>query len=122
MHHTFYGSSADYFSSIRIDGDLVLEAFAKWYSQLGDSPAKKVWRQSEPYPCEACCRPKPAAIKSDDLLAVAAVGRVGDRPSSGHVHLGEEPGVMRHEPGEGQARRQEEPGEAGHAGRQLATG
>jgi hypothetical protein len=55
VHHTFWGSSSDYFSSIRIDGDLVMEAFQKWYLSLGDPTAKKVWRQQEVYPCADCC-------------------------------------------------------------------
>ena len=55
VHHTFWGSSSDYFSSIRIDGDLVMQAFQKWYLGLGDPTAKKVWRQQELYPCADCC-------------------------------------------------------------------
>ena len=55
VHHTFWGSSSDYFSSIRIDGDLVMDAFKTWYLGLGNSSAKKVWWQREKYPCADCC-------------------------------------------------------------------
>jgi len=47
-------------NSIRIDGDLVSTAFAKWYAGLdapGGLPPKRVWKQGQPYPCDACCKP-----------------------------------------------------------------
>ena len=44
-------------NQIRIDGQLVSEAFAQWYESLGEKKAKTVWRQGQPYPCDACCKP-----------------------------------------------------------------
>jgi len=43
--------------TIRIDGDLVSDAFAKWYASHTDATAKKLWNQDEKYPCDACCKP-----------------------------------------------------------------
>lgn len=51
--------------SISIDGDLVAEAFQKWYSTLGTAGAKKVWAQMQTYPCEACCSPTAKPVCSD---------------------------------------------------------
>ncbi|KAL1519519.1 hypothetical protein AB1Y20_023034 [Prymnesium parvum] len=44
-------------NSIRIDGDLISTAFAKWYSSLDVKGSKRVWRQGKPYPCDDCCKP-----------------------------------------------------------------
>ena len=44
-------------NSVRIDGDLVADAFAAWYATHADPSAKKLWDQSEAYPCDACCAP-----------------------------------------------------------------
>ena len=48
-------------NSIRIDGDLVSTAFAKWYEGLGadrtGTPRKRLWEQGQPYKCDACCTP-----------------------------------------------------------------
>ena len=46
---------------IRIDGELVSTAFAKWYDGLGPAgeakPSKRIWKQGKPYMCDACCKP-----------------------------------------------------------------
>lgn len=46
-------------NQIRIDGELVSVAFAKWYDGLGKDgtkvPPKALWRQGEAYECKACC-------------------------------------------------------------------
>lgn len=44
-------------NSIRIDGQLVSEAFAQWYDSIGTKKPKTVWKQGEDYPCDACCKP-----------------------------------------------------------------
>lgn len=46
---------------IRIDGELVSTAFAKWYDglgQFGESiPPKTLWAQKKAYECDDCCKP-----------------------------------------------------------------
>ena len=44
-------------NQIRIDGDLVSTAFAKWYDGLDDPKAKRAWVQGKDYPCKECCAP-----------------------------------------------------------------
>ena len=44
-------------NQIRIDGQLVSEAFAQWYDSIGTKKPKTVWKQGEAYPCDACCKP-----------------------------------------------------------------
>jgi len=48
-------------NQIRIDGELVSTAFAKWYDGLGAKgeaiPPKTVWAQGKDYKCDACCKP-----------------------------------------------------------------
>ena len=48
-------------NQIRIDGELVSTAFAKWYDGLGPAgeskPPKRIWKQGKPYKCDACCKP-----------------------------------------------------------------
>ena len=44
-------------NQIRIDGQLVSEAFAQWYASLGTKGAKSVWKQGKAYPCDDCCKP-----------------------------------------------------------------
>jgi len=44
-------------NSIRIDGDLVSTAMAKWYIGIGSAGNKRLWNQDKPFPCEACCKP-----------------------------------------------------------------
>jgi len=47
--------------SIRIDGELVSTAVAKWYDGLGQSgeliPPKTLWTQKKAYKCDDCCKP-----------------------------------------------------------------
>lgn len=54
-HHCFWGSSDDLFETIKVEGQLVLHAFAAWYRGLGNRSAKKVWRDERLFPCAACC-------------------------------------------------------------------
>ena len=49
VHHTFYGSSADYFSSIRIDGDLVSTAFKAWYEGIGKAGGYAIQGGAAPF-------------------------------------------------------------------------
>jgi hypothetical protein len=52
-------------NSIRIDGQLVSDAFSEWYKAVGvgaeegaaqsQPEAKKLWNQDKPFPCQACC-------------------------------------------------------------------
>ena len=49
-------------NSIRINGDLVSVAMAKWYDNIGKFTAgapgpDRVWNQDKPYECTACCKP-----------------------------------------------------------------
>lgn len=56
-------------NQIRIDGDLVSTAFAKWYAgidgrvtrrsvrEAAAAPTKRLWKQGKPYKCDACCKP-----------------------------------------------------------------
>ena len=49
-HHTRY------WGNITIDGDVAATALQAWYSSIKTgAPGKRVWRQSEPYPCARCC-------------------------------------------------------------------
>lgn len=57
---------------IRIDGDLVADAFRKWYDSLGDGDIaekpsdgqqkKRFWSQKKAYPCTKCCIPNPVGM------------------------------------------------------------
>ena len=47
-------------NDIRIDGQLVSEAFAQWYDAVGTKGPKKpkrIWKQDQAYPCDRCCKP-----------------------------------------------------------------
>lgn len=37
---------------IRVEGDVIADAFAKWYQD----PSKQLWLQNDTYPCDACCK------------------------------------------------------------------
>jgi STAM-binding protein len=43
-------------NQIRIDGQLVSEAFAQWYADMAPG-TKRVWKQGQAYPCDDCCKP-----------------------------------------------------------------
>merc|ERR1712039_280711 len=52
---------------IRIDGDVVADAFSKWYT----SPSKKrLWLQNATYPCESCCRPEDVEDHLNEIFFV----------------------------------------------------
>lgn len=38
---------------IKVEGDVVADAFSKWYTNPGD---KQLWLQNDTYPCDACCK------------------------------------------------------------------
>merc|ERR1740117_108711 len=43
-------------NGIRIDGDLISDAFQKWYDGIGTPGSKKLWNQNQAYPCATCCK------------------------------------------------------------------
>lgn len=45
---------------IRIEGQLVADAFSEWYEGQAAGPPKRFWQQGRPYPCRECCRPNDA--------------------------------------------------------------
>lgn len=68
--------------NIRIDGDLVADAFRKWYDGLGDGlgdgdaaeddssdgrqrQEKRLWSQKRAYPCAECCAPNPVGAAEE---------------------------------------------------------
>jgi len=42
-------------NGIRIDGDLISDAFQTWYDGVGTPGSKKLWNQNQAYPCDSCC-------------------------------------------------------------------
>jgi len=49
-------------NTIRIDGDLISDAFQKWYNGIGVEGSKKIWNQNQAYPCSVCCKPNAAEV------------------------------------------------------------
>ena len=58
QHAAFVDSCSHHcgeWDQIRIDGQVVHEAFWGWYN--GSSSPKSVWTQGKAFPCDSCCKP-----------------------------------------------------------------